>query len=230
MGARVIVSNLDKLIVLAHYNEDLSWVSNISVPYLLYTRTLAHHPNLIPHNKGREAFCYLHFITQYYYELPSEVGFFHAHRRSYHQDLPTDYIINNYRWGAFGYMNVNRDDWYNVMNAHTNFPTEYGWVVDFWKEFASQYLGPLPAELCFHPCAQFFVKRERIWLRPPEFYQKCLHWLINTPLDCSVSARVFEYIWHIIMGQPNPEPRRTYQDYIRAGIALPQDFGALPIQ
>jgi Protein of unknown function (DUF3431) len=208
------ISHDDRLVVLSHYNEDLSWLPAVNVPILLYSRTLPTAAHFVPHNKGREAYCYLHFIGRYYDELPGEIGFFHAHRHSDHQDLPADVIINNYRWGHFGYMNVNRDDWYNILNGHATCVTEYGWVREFWKEFSEPYLGTLPRELGFHPCAQFFVTRERIRQRPREFYVKSLEWLLHTPLECAISARVFEYLWHIIMGQPNPEPRRTRADYL----------------
>jgi hypothetical protein len=45
-------------------------------------------------------------------------------------------------------------------------------------------------------CAQFALTREKIQSRPRDDYIRMREWLINTPLDDSLTGRVFEYIWH----------------------------------
>ncbi len=72
----------------------------------------------------------------------------------------------------------------------------------------------MPVEIRHFTSAQFVVHRSRILAHPREFYQLCYEWLLTTPLDSYKSARVFEYTWHIIMGQPAIEPKRTHQDFM----------------
>jgi hypothetical protein len=45
-------------------------------------------------------------------------------------------------------------------------------------------------------CSQFAVTREAIRRRPREDYMRFRTWLLETPLDDSLSGRVLEYSWH----------------------------------
>jgi hypothetical protein len=45
-------------------------------------------------------------------------------------------------------------------------------------------------------CAQFAATREKILERPKSDYMRYREWLIKTPLDDSISGRIFEYSWH----------------------------------
>lgn len=210
----MLIENIDRMVVLAHYSEDLEWLSYLDLPYVLYTKSLANHPNFIIQNKGHEALCYFKYIVDAYPHFPRWIAFMHAHLTSQHQTLDALYLLKNLKWGKYEYININRDDWYTTLNATTSYQTEYSWIADFWPLFAHRFLGPIPPEIKHFTSAQFVVHRNRILAHPKEFYQLCYEWLLTTQLDNYISARVFEYTWHIIMGQPAIEPKRTHQDFL----------------
>lgn len=79
----------------------------------------------------------------------------------------------------------NRDDWRYVLN-------------NAWRErYAKWFPGKeIPETVTVPCCAQFGVSREKILERPLDFYKEVRQWLIDTPLEDSLSGRVMEYSWH----------------------------------
>jgi hypothetical protein len=67
------------LAVIARYNEDVSWVRNLKIPYLIINKgTPINDPNTIcieNHKYGREAHTYLWYIFNYYDSLPESIIF-----------------------------------------------------------------------------------------------------------------------------------------------------------
>ena len=64
---------------------------------------------------------------------------------------------------------------------------------------AHQQLFPnkeVPREVGAHCGAQFAVTREKILEKPRAEYQRIRQWLLETPLEDSVSGRILEYSWH----------------------------------
>lgn len=45
-------------------------------------------------------------------------------------------------------------------------------------------------------CAQFAVTAEQVWGRPKVDYARIRDWLLETPLNDSLSGRILEYMWH----------------------------------
>lgn len=45
-------------------------------------------------------------------------------------------------------------------------------------------------------CSQFALSREKIHERPLEDYIWVRQWLLDSPLDASITGRIFEYSWH----------------------------------
>jgi hypothetical protein len=78
-------------------------------------------------------------------------------------------------------------------------PTQTAYKQSFQELFPGE---PIPASVGVACCAQFAVTREKIRERPLEDYKHYRQWLLDTPLDDSVSGRIFEYSWHIIFGKP----------------------------
>ena len=67
-------------IVIAHYNEDLSWINNLNIPYSIYTHDnslLTHNNIFVEKNKGNEATLYLKYIIDNYNNLPDKILFVH---------------------------------------------------------------------------------------------------------------------------------------------------------
>ncbi|CAF4395601.1 unnamed protein product, partial [Adineta steineri] len=91
-----IQSQLTRMIVVSHYNEDLNWLDLFigdKIPHIVYTKSS---DPLISHglsvNKGREAVVYLRYIVDFYSNLPSSIAFIHAHRTSVLQKDPDDIV------------------------------------------------------------------------------------------------------------------------------------------
>lgn len=45
-------------------------------------------------------------------------------------------------------------------------------------------------------CSQFALSREKVHERPIGDYIRVRQWLLDSPLDASITGRIFEYSWH----------------------------------
>jgi hypothetical protein len=82
--------NTDTMLVLAHYKEDMSWLSRQPFDYFPISKCCPEFgwaPNYLPINRGTEGAPYLKFITDHYDHLPPRMIFMHAHETSYHQSV-----------------------------------------------------------------------------------------------------------------------------------------------
>jgi hypothetical protein len=84
-------NNIDTLLVVAKYLENLDWINKIEIPYVIYDKSNTKYHNKclnilkIP-NIGYEEYVYLKFIVDNYYSLPKRVIFC--------QGSPLDHTIN----------------------------------------------------------------------------------------------------------------------------------------
>ena len=76
--------------------------------------------------------------------------------------------------------------------------TEYHYGAAFRELFPGAEVPPTVGVAC---CAQFAVTRDKIHERPIDDYIRFRKWLLDTPLQDSVSGRILEYMWHIIFGK-----------------------------
>jgi hypothetical protein len=67
---------MKKCVIIARYNEDISWVSNLNCDYIIYNKgdNISIPCKNLP-NKGREAHTYVNYIVENYYNLPDIVAF-----------------------------------------------------------------------------------------------------------------------------------------------------------
>ncbi|KAI0432305.1 hypothetical protein F5Y09DRAFT_353780 [Xylaria sp. FL1042] len=160
-------------------------------------------------NKGHEAMVYLTYIIDRYDSLPNNVLFLHASRFSWHNDdpdydaLPTLRHLRLSYLQETGYVNL-RCVW--VIGC----PAEIQPLLDehesstdvkakhIYKKAFEELLPelPVPEMVAVSCCSQFGVARNTIRRRPKEDYIRYRRWLIETPLDDSLSGRVFEFSWH----------------------------------
>jgi hypothetical protein len=64
--------------------------------------------------------------------------------------------------------------------------------------FDSQEVPDVIATPC---CGQFVVTKNQVRERPLDDYIKYQEWLLETPLEDTISTQIFEYLWHIIFGK-----------------------------
>ncbi|KAK9805247.1 hypothetical protein WJX72_008453 [[Myrmecia] bisecta] len=73
----------------------------------------------------------------------------------------------------------------------------------FWDEVLSAELGPMPGtgglpEYVHKDAAQFVVTQDRVISHPKAFYERCIHWILTTDMDCWHQGMVLEYTWAAI--------------------------------
>lgn len=200
------------IVVSSHYKEDLSWMENpiISKKYnfSIYSKT-DKTKNYIDVNKGNESTSYLKFIIDNYDSLPEHLFFIHGHDKAYHQDFTMTEILKNFKITNKTFISLNRRDWY-VENMRTQHTTEYNMLLKNWS-FNDL---PIPDQLSYYSCAQFYTNSCNIKKNPLELYKKMFEWLITTNINNYWSSRFFEYTWYYILTHNNIEEKNNYEDFL----------------
>jgi len=214
----------DVAIVVASMSTDnTSWVDEAfpeweHVRYVVDDKNAEH---TTPVNKGHEAMVFLTYIIDHYDILPPTIIFSHAEQYQWHNDDPLfdgkrvlqhlqlDYVREQ------GYVNL-RCDWASGCPVELR-PIEEAQdpeheLMDIWDTPAKYYMKesfeqlfpgePVPEQIGVPCCAQFAVSRDAVRGRPVSDYERMRQWIIDTDIKDSLSGRVFEYAWHIIMGKP----------------------------
>ena len=96
-------SEKDIFVVIAHYEENISWLASFSFPYVVINNSGIEG---YPKNKGREALSYLNYIVDNYHSLHSITIFAHAHQTSWHSLIPLSQTLKNLSYTR-GYFNFN---------------------------------------------------------------------------------------------------------------------------
>ncbi|GMH91581.1 hypothetical protein TrVE_jg5536 [Triparma verrucosa] len=214
---------IDVLAVMAHWQEDLSWLEFSPFPTVIYEK----HPSkeeasgrhYVPKNVAGEATSYLKFIVDYYDVLPRAVVFLHSHRYAYHQE---DLLIVLHKLAERGEELKDAGGWSdkycNFNNAVWGYQedTERSWMEQQWREWLVDWLGDYSdvegngGRIYPHPvlercCAQFIVGRDRIRLRSKAFWERALEVMYSVPEHPSEESRkmglLLEWIWHGLFGE-----------------------------
>jgi len=195
-------------VVVTHYDMDISWIDEIrdkNIDIEIYSNS-GNFPNLErntinyhnPLNLGREAHLYLTYIINNYNKLPDNILFLHSHKVDWSQDFSLPFIIDNIKWDSFDYFNIASREHYNTLFTQGDYghgsPKE--WMINSWKIFEDKY--DFPKEIYYYAGGQFKVNKKLILQYDISFYKKLDDWLLNTELPDWISARIFEYTWHLI--------------------------------
>lgn len=189
------------VIVSSHYNEDTEWLKKTTYPVVLCSK-VHDSPNCQMNiNKGREASGYLKFIIDNYYRLPKHIAFIHGHETSIHQTYDIMHMISKCaKYTQFEYISLSL---YNINFRERENPG-IKLLHELWDEYFRPYLNRDPPTQIFHDCcAQFIVSRDRIRSRPINAYRHWYNLTIDQNYDDYVVGLMFEYIWHIIFGEPD---------------------------
>ena len=184
------------MILIAHYNKNLDWLSKIREPYCVYstgyTASQSRHIDYaIQNNKGMDANHYLNFIIRNYDNLPEKILFCHHHENDWTQDRPLSQIINTLNWNCADYFSIGA-----YCNTWQALPGNQDWLNRFeWL----MPTGKMPQQLVYIAGTQFVVSRELILQHSLEYYKFLLAWLYYTDLPDNQSGRFFEYTWHYIL-------------------------------
>lgn len=202
---------MKKIIVVAHYNEDIEWLDNIDIEKIIYSKTNKNF-KYIDKNKGQEVICYLKYIIDHYDNLPEKILFIHAHKNSQHQDFDTDKIIPVLKWELADFFSINKRSWYQEIskNLHLDEHAYDGWLKENWNIF--EIYIPFPEKLKFYSGAQFVVNKSLILQYPKKFWTSLYDWISETPISNYISSRIFEYTWHYIFTKNPIEKQYEHND------------------
>ena len=208
-------------IVVAKYNEDVSWLTTTVPPdnLIIYDKSAAAPiARSIPlPNLGREAGTYLQYIITNYPNFPDVVIFTQGNIAD-HTGVNDSGILfamgnsalengvskvrlmacNNKKECNFGeewnkdYYNQ-KGKWY--LEAENYYKHEY---ISFKEWFERHITTPYPNVLVYYPNALFAVRRDRILARPLEFYTH-LHEISNHHQN-TIESHFLERSWYYIFG------------------------------
>lgn len=185
-----------KIIVSAHYEENLDWIQNIKLPVIAYSKTDSKYRKICK-NKGQEVPAFLKYIIDEYPNFHSRILFVHGHLDSPHQDYPIDYIINNLNWKLSNFFSINKRSWYQEVSEDNHIEKDgYEWLKNNWCIFQNRL--SLPKSLKFYSGAQFVVSSKCILSHPLSFYKNLFVWVQSTSIETYIVSRIFEYTWHYI--------------------------------
>ena len=99
-------------LVVATYDEDLSWVRQQPYPAVVYEKRDPDASGLhgVPRNTANEASAFLKFIVDYYDALPRAMVFLHGHRYAYHMEDVLG-LLADLDVASFDYCNLNFAVW-----------------------------------------------------------------------------------------------------------------------
>ncbi|ETS73832.1 hypothetical protein PFICI_14778 [Pestalotiopsis fici W106-1] len=205
------ISNVE-IVVASTKKENTKWLSTYLPEWKtnIYVVDDSKASLTVPVNKGHEAMVYLTYIIDHYDHLPSTVLFIHASRFAWHNDDPDYDAIPTLRnlqlpyLQESGYVNL-RCVWVIGCPAEIRpFEDEANGddaqlsTKSIYKQAFEELFPdlPVPEVVAVGCCSQFGVTRQTIQHRPRSDYLRYRQWLLETPLDDSLSGRVFEFAWH----------------------------------
>ncbi|CAJ2504130.1 Uu.00g115240.m01.CDS01 [Anthostomella pinea] len=201
-----------ELVVASTKDEDTAWLQR-HVPEWrksIYIVDDTKASPTVPKNKGREAMVYITYIIDHYDRLPSAIIFLHASRFAWHNDDP-DYdglrTLRNFQVPYLqetGYVNL-RCVWtigcpaeiHPVEDEASADPDDLTTKVVYKQDFQELMPElPMPEVVAVSCCSQFGVTRDVVRSRSKEDYMRYRQWLLDTPLNDSLTGRIFEFSWH----------------------------------
>ncbi|WP_027184888.1 DUF3431 domain-containing protein [Desulfovibrio inopinatus] len=196
-------------VVVAKYNEDVSWTKALPCDVLIYDKSGKPGPLSLP-NIGRESHTYLHHIVSTYPNFPDAVVFVQADP-FFHMDEPTPEafyarVEQNMRLGVaftgFANYKLKCDRFGQPHNMHGSDAGKWagaGRDIPVGALYERLFAGNVPDQfLVSAPAGLLYVRRDRILARPKALYQCALETVIADPDDAANTGHAFERLWPII--------------------------------
>ncbi|MBG0777527.1 MAG: DUF3431 domain-containing protein [Desulfovibrionaceae bacterium] len=222
-------------LVIARYQEDVSWVAAAGHPAVVYDKSgtppapadlgLGPDSNVVPlPNVGRETHTYLTHILSEWDRL-AEVTVFCQGDPFAHMAPGTGpaefgaaiaaYAEKRTPFKGFAFYTLRCDGLGRPhhLREEASRGKWAGWGRDIpvAEVYARLFAGPVPGS--FHaraPAGLFLVRRERIRLRPRALYETALRLVLDDPDDARNTGHAFERLWYLIFNgyaPLNPGPR-----------------------
>ena len=182
------IKNKALTVVIAHYNENLDWTSNLQYPYIIISRNGL--PREKAPNKGNEASSFLEYIINNYDNLTEYTLFVHGHRTSWHHKSNTDERVNNNLSLNKPYYNINELKIDKILIGNDEYIKMLEKICHISYDRRNKHT--------YRAGAQFYINKNNILRNSKESYIELYNFLMNTTLSSAISGRFFEYSWHII--------------------------------
>ncbi len=224
----------DYEIVVARYNEDISWVEKnfLDAKVTIYNKgkddikVPANFKVVKLPNLGREGNTYLYHIIHNYDNLSEVVAFFQGNPFDHHgaelienlknKSLPKPLSCNSLM-SNFSYTSYYQLKWFfwpsdkNSYNkdgpySDTTFPEAYPNLQIFSKAFGIDD-DPESRQFCIFKGAVFAVKRESIQNHSKNFYEKLLNGSNLSKVKSPAEGHYLEAIWDVVFSPKNSSPK-----------------------
>jgi hypothetical protein len=176
-------------VIIAHYNENLDWCTNLKYPYQIISKQGI--PTEIIPNKGNEASSYLYYIIEIYDNLSDYTIFIHGHRTDWHHTENIDERINNLEF-KHRYYNINQINnkpmnITNLINFKESYDNSKDEILKIFNIVGIQNINP--SEIQYRASAQFYVSTDLILRHSKEKYTELLNYLYNTKINSFWTGR-----------------------------------------
>lgn len=188
------------VIVSSHFEEDVSWLDDLGLPYLVVSKG-RRRPNVrnfctIP-NRGLEFGSYVWYILASWDHLPESVHFIHGHLDSYHQQMPMDESIRVFSGPEFA--SLNGEFSLAIHRLRGEHPWFGSYFHEMWRFLGLDFVHSCPDVCAITPCTQSSVSRELIKSLGKPFWERVFHSLMSHEAHCHL-ALVLEIAWPTIFG------------------------------
>lgn len=222
----------DREIVVAAYDEDLSWLHAVPWPYAVYTKGTARSPKGLDAalwNVGKEAHSYLHHIVERY-ETLAEVTFFVQGSPYLHApDLDLRWTIDYPEAESLALWHLPGPDTFafdrfNSAGLPVSYPSVWSWmrrgeaslkpfVQAAWR---AVFACPFPDEPVFGLTAQWAVPRARLVGRSREFWRWLRGRVVGPRADgdriAFPSPECLEVLWYYLFADAAAYPHHPQLD------------------
>jgi hypothetical protein len=194
-------------IVIAHYNENLDWVSELDLTYInkiwIYSKSPLPNNYISLPNIGRESHTYLHHIISRYPNFPENIIFLQGNPFGHHESIKPNNVENINFWLKYIQSkectpngHYNDYDRFLVNGKLSNWNNQHLNVTNYSiHEWIQKYLSTNEKSGNIYWSAQFGIKSLKILNHPLNFYQILLNQ--HTYLHPEVS-HFLERTWGII--------------------------------
>ncbi len=182
-------SNLEYLVIISHYDHDISWTQKLTLPYQIYYKDQPDKEPFQAPNKAKSESNIIKFCWEFYDHLPENIIFVHQYEyKSTHQGslvdiLNSSELLEKYQKSKTpGYYNFNQVKMGDIYPQYEVIQKS-GW----WHYCMSSHFAPIQRYHNFTKnkggCSQFIVSRERIQSLGKSFYHNMYHWLITQTVE-----------------------------------------------
>ena len=188
---------MKRLAVISRFNENLDWINELKIPYLIYNKgeNNINFPCISIPNNGRESETFLRYIIENYPDLPDEIAFIQGNPFDHCNDILfhlnskniTTYQIEN---KVTFLMNKHLEKYYLECNIDGS-PHHSGLPI---KETLDQMGIEYDEYLLFSQGAQYLVSKSCIVSKPLEWWEH----LYKVHNNNNLLPWVFERIWPLI--------------------------------